>query len=142
MNSLNVGISGSLKAQLYVGIAAELEYNKKNEKKIIEQAIPYAGFSSKVLTVGAVASLYATTELNLEAKGQLLVGGAMEFEAYKASYDFKTSQKTIDGFTPKFTKKFEAQGEVQVTATLGLPVEIAVKLEITRASPPCSRLHC
>lgn len=72
----------------------------------------------------------ATATVDVKAKGQILIGAAMDIPNFVATLDAVGSGSKIAGFTPVFSKTFNASGEVDAKVGLGLPVEVGVGLTV------------
>lgn len=67
----------------------------------------------------------------VEASGQLLVGAGAEWPNIDITLDLKNpGDSSATGLAPNFLHKAEAQGELEITAGLGLPVELGIGLKL------------
>ncbi|EKG21794.1 hypothetical protein MPH_00713 [Macrophomina phaseolina MS6] len=130
-NKGSVTVDGSLKAGLFLGLAAEGQYKNTFKKTITSDGLP--GFSiHNVITVGPVVAMDASLALDIKAQGQILVGGSAEINNFYAKLDVVNSdQTTATGFKPTFNSKFTAAGQISADARVGLPLTVGVGLEIT-----------
>jgi hypothetical protein len=83
-----------------------------------------------VLSVGVAVTVDAVIDVKLNAKGQVLIGASMVIDNFNAKLDALGSGSTVAGFTPKFTPKFDASGQVDASLGLGLPTELGVGLKV------------
>lgn len=61
------------------------------------------------------------------ARGSILAGGALDWDSMNVWIDFlDTSNSYVNGFEPVLTEKFEAKGELSVSAGIGLPFSLGV----------------
>ncbi|KAF2149140.1 hypothetical protein K461DRAFT_324547 [Myriangium duriaei CBS 260.36] len=123
-------VTGNLHAGLYLGLNAHYSGSKSTNVNIL--TVPIGAVSvPKLLTIGPTLSLGASVNLNLNAQGQVLVGGALDWPAISAKLDFvKTSTSGVSGFKPNFSHTFTANGQATLTAGLGLPISLAVGISI------------
>jgi hypothetical protein len=135
LQALNAGINANIEAGIHLGLTASASYKDEKSKKIINQPLPEVGVSvGKLFTAGVYLSVDAKAAVEVSAEGQVLVGVAMKipnFEAKLNLYDAQSSTKSsVTGFTPEFTKRFEASGKVGAQLTLSLPIAINAGVEI------------
>ena len=134
LTKLVVGVQGSITAQVNLGLHAQAEYSTTYKKTLITQAIPNAGISIGDLgTIGAFIQLDASADFKARAEGQVLVGASASIPDFKATLDAFGGTSGASGFTPKFTRTFNASGEIDVSLGLGMPLEIAVGVKIPKA---------
>ena len=131
VDAAKVVIQGTALASAKLGIAVEANFKKEFNADIFEAPIPNAGFKiGKIVTVGAFTKLSATGVLDISAEGQLLVGATASIPNFQATLDAVGSSSGVSGFQPIFNKTFDASGEISVTAGLGLPMSLSIKVEI------------
>lgn len=124
-------MTGSLYAGANLGIVASGYYHETSVAHLAEFAIPGAGFViANFLTVGAAGTIDATAEIDITAKGNLLVGADLSIPNFAARLDALSSNSGVTGFQPQFNKHFDAYGEVKASLALGLPAELGVGLKI------------
>jgi hypothetical protein len=90
------------------------------------------GFSIRdSVVIGPAAQLDAQFKFDMNAEGNILVGGTFELPDFKARLDLLSEKAfTQSGFTPQITKKFDITGEVTAEASLGLPLTVLVGVKI------------
>ncbi|KAK8847340.1 hypothetical protein IAR55_005197 [Kwoniella newhampshirensis] len=129
----DVSMSGSLYAGANLGIVASGTYTQTYTKNLGTFPIVPVGFTiANFLTVGAAVTLDATADVNVNAKGRLLVGADVSIPNFVARLNALSTgpQSTISGFEPQFRRRFDAAGEVRASLGLGLPAELGVGLRI------------
>lgn len=94
-------------------------------------------FTIGVLTIGPYISIGTRATVMVNATGTLLARADLEFAKAKFSYDFKKGAGKQIGFNPQFVPKFEAEGEIQLAATFGVPVAIKVGLSTAKGCKRC-----
>ncbi|KAI4850551.1 hypothetical protein E4T44_02677 [Aureobasidium sp. EXF-8845] len=139
LQSLDAGVNANIEAGVHLGLAASASYKDEKTAKIINQPLPKVGVAvGKLFTAGVYISVDAKAAVDVAAEGQVLVGVVMKipnFEAKLNLYDAQSSTKSsVTGFTPEFTKRFEARGKLSAQLTLSLPIAINAGIEI----PPLS----
>lgn len=131
VETAKLSLVGTAMASAKLGIAVEASFSDSFNKVIFEAPIPNAGFKiGGVVTVGAFTKLAATGQLDINAEGQLLVGATASIDKFEAVLDAVGSGSKISDLNPVFNKSFDASGQISVTAGLGLPMSLAVKVEI------------
>lgn len=115
---------------LYLGLNAFVTYENKwtsDQKKfyLVEWGI------EGLATVGPFIGVQLQASFGVEASGQLLVGAGAEWPNIDITLDLKNpSDSSATGLAPNFLHKAEAQGELEITAGLGLPVELGIGLKL------------
>ena len=128
LTAAQIGMNGNIAAGLELGLDANAQYTNKLTSTIASAGLP--GFSvPNIISIGPVVDLSAELDLNIAAQGQLLVGVTMSIPDFAANLDLVGSNSYSRGFTPQFTKVFNASGEISATASLGLPLSIGVGVE-------------
>ncbi|KAI5241446.1 hypothetical protein E4T43_05463 [Aureobasidium subglaciale] len=139
LKALNAGINANIEAGVHLGLAVTASYKDKKEKKIINAPLPYVGVAvGKLFNAGVYISVDAKSSVEVDAEGQVLVGVAMKIPNFEAKLDLfdqqSASKSSITGFTPNFTRRFEASGKIGAKVSLSLPIAINAGIEI----PPLS----
>lgn len=124
-------MDGNFKAEVNLGLEATGKLNYAIRKPIIAQALP-PGFSiPKIVAIGPVISLDARLDINIDASANLLVGGTVEIPNFHATMDMANmDRRSQSGWEPKFTSKFEVDGQLTASATMGLPLTVGVGIKI------------
>lgn len=85
----------------------------------------------EVATIGAAFTLDAEAGLSISGEADLLVGVDLRWPDFSKTIDFYgNSGIPSRGLTPQVTKHFDITGQVGVTASVGLPAEIAFGVTI------------
>lgn len=135
LQSLNAGINANIEAGVHLGLAASASYKDEKTKKIINAPLPEVGVSvGKLFTAGVYLSVDAKAAVDVSAEGQVLVGVAMKIPNFEAKLNLldadSSTKSSVTGFTPEFTKRFEASGKLSAQLTLSLPIAINAGIEI------------
>jgi len=135
LQSLNAGINANIEAGVHLGLTASATYKDEKTKKIINQPLPEVGVSvGKLFTAGVYLSVDAKAAVDVSAEGQVLVGVAMKIPNFEAKLNLldadSSTKSSVTGFTPEFTKRFEASGKLSAQLTLSLPIAINAGIEI------------
>lgn len=135
LQSLNAGINANIEAGVHLGLTASASYKDEKAKKIINQPLPEVGVSvGKLFTAGVYLSVDAKAAVDVSAEGQVLVGVAMKIPNFEAKLNLldadSSTKSSVTGFTPEFTKRFEASGKLSAQLTLSLPIAINAGIEI------------
>lgn len=135
LQSLNAGINANIEAGVHLGLAASANYKDEKTKKIINAPLPEVGVSvAKLFTAGVYLSVDAKAAVDVSAEGQVLVGVAMKIPNFEAKLNLldadSSTKSSVTGFTPEFTKRFEASGKLSAQLTLSLPIAINAGIEI------------
>ena len=127
---LVVAMTGHVTAGVELGIDANATYTADANKELFN--IPLDGFEiPDVISAGPFLSLSADAHFEIDAEGQLLAGAQVVFGPFEAQYDFEDDSNTKQsGFTPQFHKKFKAHADIEVKASLSLPVELGFGVQV------------
>ncbi|KAL9595333.1 MAG: hypothetical protein Q9219_006510 [cf. Caloplaca sp. 3 TL-2023] len=130
LRSAVVGINGTIRAGLSLGIDAEVTVHQAFEQPIGAVGIP--GYQIPgIIVVGPSLSLAAIAELDVTLAGQVLAGAELIISNLTGSVDFIDGTKSKSGFpAPQLNPIFEATGSVGATLALGLPLSLGVGLQI------------
>ncbi|KAL5383438.1 hypothetical protein PMIN02_009604 [Paraphaeosphaeria minitans] len=109
---------------------AFVKYEKEWEKELAR--IPLGGFAiSGLVEVGPFVSLGVEAKVGIEATGELLIGAGVEWDNVDIMLDLLDSGNShANGLVPQFVHKAEAQGELSMEASLGLPVKLGIGVDI------------
>ncbi|KAK2046237.1 hypothetical protein LZ31DRAFT_593416 [Colletotrichum somersetense] len=108
-----VEVRTDIRFVLKTGVDAEIVYSRTFTSDLINVGLP--GLSYGVVTIGPRISVGTRVGLQAAAKGRLLAGAEMGLQ---------DAHSTEGGWEPYFKPVFEAQGELMLSATLGLPIGI------------------
>lgn len=131
LTKANIEMTGSISARVALGIEASIEAGKEVLKREIHrQGIPQLQVP-KWFTIGPSIVLEAEGEISIAVQGQMVAGIQMDNPNFSANLDLVDRQKSVSsGFTPTFTKIFNASGEISAKAAIGLPLGIAFGIQI------------
>ncbi|OAA55199.1 hypothetical protein ISF_08120 [Cordyceps fumosorosea ARSEF 2679] len=125
-----VALRANMKVVLKVGVDAEIRFSKSIQQDLFAFGLP--GLSYGIVTVGPYISVAAKVGLEAAARGKLLVGGEMGLTQAQATlHIFEPSRSSASGWTPYFKPVLEAEGEIMLAASAGLPIGIKVGLKIS-----------
>nr|XP_036586224.1 uncharacterized protein CTRU02_03609 [Colletotrichum truncatum]KAF6796631.1 hypothetical protein CTRU02_03609 [Colletotrichum truncatum] len=125
-----VDVRTDIKFVLKLGIDAEITYSREFTSDLINVGLP--GLSYGVVTIGPRISVGTRVGIQAAAKGRLLAGAEMGLQDAHVLIDFVNSgRSTKSGWEPYFKPVFEAQGELMLSASLGLPIGIKCGIQIS-----------
>ncbi|KAI3544373.1 hypothetical protein CABS02_09775 [Colletotrichum abscissum] len=124
-----VDIRTDIKFVLKIGIDAQITYKEEFYNDLINVGLP--GLSYGVVTIGPRINVGSRVEVEAAAKGKLLAGAEMGLQDAHVLIDFVHSANSKkSGWEPYFKPVFEAEGELMLSTTLGLPIGIKCGLQI------------
>ncbi|KAK0106892.1 hypothetical protein ONS95_003611 [Cadophora gregata] len=129
--SLRLELGGSLTAGVYLGIEAYVEKEAEFlKKRVFTAGLP--GFTLPgIITIGPLITLDVDGKAGVSALGRVLAGAEVDFPEMKVVLDvIDTGASRISGFKPTVTTRFEAVGELTMSASLGLPIGVGVGIDI------------
>lgn len=116
-----------------LGIDAQMTYQKEFSNALLRLGLP--GLTYGVVTIGPWVEVGSTVTLDAAAHGRLLAGAEMGLQAAHVLVDFiNPSNSQKDGWEPYFKPVFEADGEIMLSASLGLPMGLKCGLQIASFS--------
>jgi hypothetical protein len=128
---LNLRFEGNLDALLQLGINAYTEWEKEIFKKRLFDIGVEGFYIPGIIIVGPMVTLDIDAKLNVEALGQLLAGARLTWPRIGANINFFDYDKSTGyGYIPDVKPVFNVSGEVSATLSMGLPVAIAVGIDI------------
>ncbi|RBQ95470.1 hypothetical protein VDGD_07143 [Verticillium dahliae] len=126
-----VEVNTDIKFVLKLGIDAQMSYKREFSHTLLNVGLP--GLPYGVVTIGPRITVGSRVELEAEAKGKLLAGAEMGLQNAHVLIDFvNPSNSKRNGWDPYFKPVFEAEGEIMLAATLGLPIGIRCGLQISQ----------
>jgi hypothetical protein len=130
IDKAQVQFNMQFKAGLNLGLKAFVKYEKSWETELVSLDLP--GFSIPViLSVGPYIGLGVEAKMEIEATGTLLIGSSVEWENVDILIDLLDSDNShSNGLTPVFKPRTEATGELSMSASLGLPISVGIKLDV------------
>jgi hypothetical protein len=125
-----VEVNADVQFVLKIGIDAQMTYKQDFKSDLFDVGLP--GLSYGVVTIGPRISVGTRVTLEAEAKGKILAGAEMGLQNVHVRIDFVyPSQTSKDGWDPYFKPVFEAEGELMLSAELGLPIGLKCGLQIS-----------
>lgn len=116
-----------------LGIDAQMTYSKTFENDLLRLGLP--GLTYGIVTIGPWVEVKSKVALEANAQGRLLAGAEVGLTAAHVLIDFiNPSNSKKDGWEPYFKPVFEAEGELMLSAELGLPMAIKCGLQIASFS--------
>ncbi|KAJ9649053.1 hypothetical protein H2199_000966 [Coniosporium tulheliwenetii] len=129
-----VTFDADIKAGLKIGIDAAIKYKFKPETAtLFKVALPGFQIPGGV-AVGPILTLGANFEFEAIASGTILAGAEYRIAKATYTYNFKDKSNFQAGWTPSFTPIFEAEGELEVSAKVGLPIDLALGMHVLGGS--------
>ncbi|KAF5242897.1 hypothetical protein FOXYS1_15334 [Fusarium oxysporum] len=114
---------------LQIGIDAQLTYKREFKHRLLDVGLP--GLSYGIVRIGPAITVDSRVELEADANGKLLVGAEMGLQNAEAIVDFVEPRSSSQrGFDPYFKPIFEAEGELMLSATLGLPLGLRCGVKV------------
>ena len=134
LQDASLSVSGNIGASLQLGVAAQIEGGKQFRKSIVVQGIP--GFSvTNVFSIGPTVYLDALVDLSVKVEGNVLLGANISIPNFAADVNFATGNGAVKKFDPpKIDKFFQAETKITASAGLGLPIGLAIGLDIPAIS--------
>lgn len=127
----HVELNANVNFALKVGIDAQIKYKQNFDTELFSVGLP--GLSYGVVTIGPSISVSSRVALEAAASGKLLVGAEMGLEDARAVLDIMDSSKSSSsGWDPYFKPVLEAEGELMLAASIGLPVSIRCGLQVSQ----------
>ncbi|KAI0536930.1 hypothetical protein GGR58DRAFT_473565 [Xylaria digitata] len=103
-----------------IGINAQLKYEQKFQNTLLR--LPLSPLTFGPVIIGPYASVGSTVELAAQANGKLLAGAEMSLQNAHVLIDIiQPTNSKKDGWQPSFKPVFTADGEIELSASLGLP---------------------
>ncbi|KAF5010812.1 hypothetical protein FDECE_3055 [Fusarium decemcellulare] len=118
-----LSINADVQFVLQIGIDAQMTYQQEFENTLLDVGLP--GLEYGIVRIGPSISVGSRVTLEASAKGQLLAGAEMGLQNAEATIDFiNPGSSSQQNFSPYFKPVFEAEGELMLSAELGLPLGI------------------
>ncbi|KAK2590183.1 hypothetical protein QQS21_012134 [Conoideocrella luteorostrata] len=126
-----VELNVNIKFVLKLGIEARHTLKHDFSSELFSYGLP--GLSYGIITIGPYVSVGARVGFDATAKGKILAGAEMGLQDALVVIDIvDPSQNRRSGWKPYFKPVFEADGELTLSAEMGLPVGIKCGLKILR----------
>jgi hypothetical protein len=124
-----VTVDANMMLALQLGVVAEIQYNYKYEEQLFSFGIP--GLEYGIIKIGPMISVGVEVEFDAKADGQLLAGATFGIQNGQSRLDLVNPERTgSSGWTPTLTPKFEAEGEINLSAGAGFPLAITCGIDI------------
>ncbi len=124
-----VELNGDLTVAFKLGIDAQIKYQQDFSATLLQVGLP--GLTYGVVVIGPYVGVGAEVSLLTSAQGRILAGAEMGITNAHVVWDFVTSENSkTEGWEPYFKPVFEAEGEIVLSASLGLPISLGVGLKI------------
>ncbi|PHH85143.1 hypothetical protein CDD83_837 [Cordyceps sp. RAO-2017] len=115
---------------LKLGIDAQIRYRADFETDLLRVGLP--GLSYGAVTIGPQVSVGARAGFEAAARGRLLAGAEMGLHDAHVVVDLvDPSQNARSGWEPYFKPVLEAEGELMLAASLGLPVGLECGIQFS-----------
>lgn len=124
-----VTVDANMMLALQLGVVAEIQYTYKYDEQLFSFGIP--GLDFGIIKIGPMISVGIEVEFNAKAEGQLLAGATFGIQNAQSRLDLVNPGRTgSSGWTPTLTPRFEAEGEIDLTAGAGFPLAITCGIDI------------
>ncbi|KAK0624288.1 hypothetical protein B0T14DRAFT_495587 [Immersiella caudata] len=125
----HIKVTMDAKLALKLGIDAQIKLEQTFQVSLFELGLP--GLSWGVATIGPMVGVGAKVVLEAAANGRLLVGAEMGLQSAEVTFDVVDHKKTgSQNWTPYFTPVLQAEGELMLSASLGLPISLKCGIKI------------
>ncbi|PHH86272.1 hypothetical protein CDD83_10483 [Cordyceps sp. RAO-2017] len=116
---------------LKLGIDAQITYKKEFTTDLIDYGLPALSFG--VVVIGPRISVQSRVEFEAAATGKLLAGAEMGLQDSHIRLDLvNRGESRKSGWEPYFKPAFEADGELMLSASLGLPVGLKCGIKFSK----------
>lgn len=127
----SAGLTGNMQFEMNLGINAFVTYKKdykSAEKRINIYTVGIAGIAQ----LSPYIQIQLTAGFGIEASGELLLGGGLYWDNIEFKLDLASKDNTYArGLVPRFEKRAEAKGQVEIGAYVGLPIELGLAFTIS-----------
>ncbi|KAK0643282.1 hypothetical protein B0T16DRAFT_459448 [Cercophora newfieldiana] len=125
----HIKVTVDAKLALKLGVDAQIKLEQTFQTSLFDLGLP--GLSWGVATIGPMVSVGAKVTLEAAANGRLLVGAEMGLQSAEVNFDVVDHSKTrSQNWTPYFTPVLQAEGELMLSASLGLPIGLKCGIKI------------
>lgn len=123
-------LHGTMQFGLNLGLNAYVKYSndwKSKQKALDIYKIGVPG----IATFSPYIGIQLSAGFGFEASGQILLGATAIWDDIDMQIDLASSSNShANGLVPRFEKRAEAKGELEVTAYVGLPIELGVRMQV------------
>ncbi|PPJ52424.1 hypothetical protein CBER1_10579 [Cercospora berteroae] len=129
--SLAVELNGNTGVDVHLGMEAMVEKEFEFLKKQLYSAgLPGLSIPG-IITLGPMITLSVDGKAGVKALGRVLAGAKLEFPEMSVVLDvIDTSRTGLSGFKPTVTTTFEAVGELELSASIGLPISVGIGIDV------------
>lgn len=123
-------LEGNMQAGVNFGLNAYVKYKKSWSSKQKDLDLYKFGVFG-IATISPYLGIKLTAEFGIEASGELLLGATAHWDRISFQLDLANSDNShATGLVPRFEKRAEAKGELEISVVVGLPIELGIKIEI------------
>ncbi|KAI9163909.1 Leucinostatins biosynthesis cluster protein T [Paramyrothecium foliicola] len=124
-----VELFNDMQIMLQIGVDAKVAYKYNFETELFGIGLP--GLSFGVITIGPRISIGAEAALEAAASGRLLTGAELSLQGAHVLIDLVNSENTkADAWQPSVKPILEVEGDIRLSASLGLPVGLKFGIQI------------
>ncbi|TIA12468.1 hypothetical protein D6C80_06819 [Aureobasidium pullulans] len=124
-----VTVDANMMLSLQLGVVAEVQYSYKYDEQLFSFGIP--GLEYGIVKIGPMISVGVEVEFNAKAEGQLIAGATFGIQNAHSRLDLvNPGSSGSSGWSPTLTPRFEAEGEIDLTAGAGFPLAITCGIDI------------
>ncbi|KAL3444142.1 hypothetical protein BJX65DRAFT_311109 [Aspergillus insuetus] len=129
--AITVDLSGNLQASIQLGLNAYAEY-EHTVASVRLLTIPIDGFEiPEIITVGPAITFDVDATVEVDALGQVLAGATLTWAHMGAHLDvYNLGKTTGHGFDPQISPVFNISGQVNATASVGIPIGFGIEIDI------------
>lgn len=130
VNKVQVGINADFSADLNLGIEASAKIQRSFEQQLTRVGL--SGFTvNGLVVVGPYVSISVAAHAGIQASGEILLGTTAKWNDVKVVLDALDIKKSSGSApTPTFGPRAQASGEIGVEASLGLPLQLGVGIDV------------
>lgn len=129
IQSLAADFRADMSAVLQIGVDVEVQLQQQFSKMLYE--VPLSPISiPDIITIGPELKIGADLTLTANANGQVLAGASVTIQNAKATVDIAQFSASGTGWQPQYNYRFDANGEIKLDAVVGLPIALAVGVDI------------
>lgn len=117
-------------AGIFLGVNAFATYNKTYTKPLWVQGLPVLSIPD-VFAVGPYIELDIRAEARIDALGQAIAGGSLNWPHINATVDMLNSKNSFShGLSPDINATIQTTEQITLTLSLGIPITLAVGVNI------------
>jgi hypothetical protein len=138
LNGITAGeasVNLDMTAGLGLGIDAQAVYQKNIKTNLY--GVPLSPFTLGFVTVGPFLSIGTDVTFTANATGSILARAEFSIARAAWKYDFVKGQSTQTGFKPEFRPSVEAEGQLSLSAEIGLPISLELGITTFNGCTKC-----